>query len=104
MFLYAVGFGIVTAMVGAGGGRVDRPVRVTNILNLANGYVTTGSAFVAYVSYSAGPLLGDVESGLAASLIGVRGAIVSGGLLCVAGVAVVALAMPALWRYRPADI
>jgi hypothetical protein len=54
MFLYAVGFGIVTAMVGAGGGRVDRPVRVTNILNLANGYVTTGSAFVAYVSYSAG--------------------------------------------------
>ena len=27
---------------------------MTNILNLANGYVTTGSAFVAYVSYSAG--------------------------------------------------
>jgi MFS family permease len=56
-------------------------------------------AGIEQISYSAGPLLGNVESGLAASLVGVRGAIVSGGALCVAGVAVAAIALPTLWRY-----
>jgi MFS family permease len=56
-------------------------------------------AGIEQVSYSTGPLLGNVESGVAASLLGVRGAIVSGGALCVAGVAVCALALPAFWRY-----
>jgi hypothetical protein len=51
------------------------------------------------VGYMSGPLLGNVESGVAAALLGVRGAIVSGGVLCVLGVAAVALALPALRRY-----
>ena len=57
-------------------------------------------AGIEQVSYSTGPLLGNVESGVAASLIGVRGAVVSGGLLCVVGVAVTAMALPVFWRYR----
>jgi MFS family permease len=56
-------------------------------------------AGIEQVSYSTGPLLGNVESGVAASLIGVRGAIVSGGALCVIGVAVVGVALPVFWRY-----
>ncbi len=56
-------------------------------------------AGIEQVSYSTGPLLGNVESGLAASLIGVRGAVVSGGALCVVGVAVVGVALPAFWGY-----
>ncbi|MDX6547808.1 MAG: hypothetical protein QOG33_1358, partial [Gaiellales bacterium] len=56
-------------------------------------------AGIEQVSYSTGPLLGNVESGLAASLVGVRGAIVSGGVLCVAGVVVAAIALPTFWRY-----
>jgi branched-subunit amino acid ABC-type transport system permease component len=55
MFLHAVGFGIVTAAVmalAAVGFTVQ--FGVTNILNLAYGDVMTASAFVAYVSYSAG--------------------------------------------------
>jgi len=57
-------------------------------------------AGIEQVSYSTGPLLGNVESGVAASLIGVRGAVVSGGLLCVVGVAITAMALPVFWRYR----
>jgi MFS family permease len=56
-------------------------------------------AGIEQVSYSTGPLLGNVESGVAASLLGVRGAIVSGGILCVAGVGVAVLLLPAFWRY-----
>jgi MFS family permease len=56
-------------------------------------------AGIEQVSYSSGPLLGNVESGVVASLVGLRFSIVSGGVLCVAGVAVAVLALPAFWRY-----
>jgi MFS family permease len=56
-------------------------------------------AGIEQVSYSNGPLLGNVESGVVASLAGLRASIVSGGVLCIAGVAVAALALPAFWRY-----
>jgi MFS family permease len=46
-----------------------------------------------------GPRLGDVESGSVAALGGVRFSIVSGGLACIAGVAIIMLAFPALLRY-----
>jgi MFS family permease len=60
-------------------------------------------AGIEQVSYSTGPLLGNVESGAVASLAGVRTSIVSGGVLCVAGVAVAILALPAFWRYDNRD-
>jgi MFS family permease len=60
-------------------------------------------AGIEQVSYSTGPLLGNVESGVAASLIGVRGSIASGGVLCIAGVAVAALLLPSFWRYDAGD-
>jgi MFS family permease len=56
-------------------------------------------AGIEQLSYSTGPLLGNVEAGIVASLAGVRASIVSGGILCVAGVAVAALALPAFRRY-----
>jgi hypothetical protein len=57
-------------------------------------------AGIEHVSYSTGPLLGNVESGVVASLAGLRASsIVSGGVLCIAGVAVAALTLPAFWRY-----
>src|SRR4051794_17709214 len=48
---------------------------------------------------TSGPRLGDVESGRIAGLAGPRFSVVSGGLACVAGVALVVLAYPALVRY-----
>jgi len=67
MFLHAIGFGIVTAAVmalAAVGFTVQ--FGMTNILNLAYGDVMTASAFVAYVSSSAGlnPWWGMVFGGL----------------------------------------
>jgi len=57
-------------------------------------------AGIEQVSYSTGPLLGNVEAGAVASLAGLRASIVSGGVLCVAGVAVAVVALPAFWRYE----
>jgi MFS family permease len=56
-------------------------------------------AGIEQVSYSTGPLLGDVEAGIVGSLVGVRASIVSGGVLCVVGVALAASLLPAFRRY-----
>jgi MFS family permease len=45
------------------------------------------------------PQLGNFEAGIVASLVSLRFSIVSGGILCVAGTILVALALPALLRY-----
>jgi MFS family permease len=48
---------------------------------------------------TSGPRLGDVESGTVAGLTSPRFSVTSGGLLCIAGVAVVVVAFPALARF-----
>src|SRR4051794_9842158 len=48
---------------------------------------------------TSGPRLGDLESGIAASLTTAGVAVVSGGLACVAGVGLIALLFPALGRF-----
>ena len=56
-------------------------------------------AGIEQISYSTGPLLGNVEAGIVASLTSVRTSIVSGGVLCVVAVPVVALLLPGFRRY-----
>jgi hypothetical protein len=56
-------------------------------------------AGIEVVSYTTGPLLGNAESGIVAGLFGVRTSIVSGGVLCVAGTALLSLLLPQLIRY-----
>ncbi|MCA1591476.1 MAG: MFS transporter [Acidobacteria bacterium] len=56
-------------------------------------------AGIEMVSYTTGPLLGNAESGIVASLFSVRASVVSGGLLCVVGSGLLALALPAFLRY-----
>jgi MFS family permease len=56
-------------------------------------------AGIELLSYSSGPLLGNVEAGAVASLFSVRVSVVSGGLLSVLGVGIVALALPAFRTY-----
>jgi MFS family permease len=48
---------------------------------------------------TSGPRLGDVEAGAVAGAVGPRFSVTSGGLLCIAGVAAVVIAFPALARY-----
>lgn len=53
------------------------------------------------ISYSTGEPLGNIETGAVAAVTGsVRLAVVSGGLLCLAGAVLVSLALPGLWRYH----
>jgi MFS family permease len=54
---------------------------------------------IEFAQVAATPALGNVESGLVASLTSLRFSIVSGGLLCVAGSVLIALAVPAFTSY-----
>jgi MFS family permease len=56
-------------------------------------------AGIELLSYSVGPLGGQARSGLVADLTSVRISIVSGGALCVAGVAATAAALRDFWAY-----
>ena len=53
---------------------------------------------------TSGPRLGDVESGTVAGLTGPRFSVASGGLACIAGVAVVVAAFPALARFDAEEV
>lgn len=56
-------------------------------------------AGIELVSYTTGPMLGNAESGLVASLFSIRTSVVSGGVLCVVGTGLLAVALPAFLRY-----
>jgi MFS family permease len=56
-------------------------------------------ASIELLSYSVGPTLGNFEAGVVASLTSIRFSVVSGGLLCVAGCVVCAVALPAFRNY-----
>ncbi len=47
-----------------------------------------------------GPRLGDFEAGMVASAFSPFVSVISGGVACLAGVAVIALAVPKFWRYH----
>lgn len=62
-------------------------------------YLRGRLAGIEMVSYTTGPLLGNAESGIVASLFSIRTSIVSGGILCMLGTGLMALALPAFVRY-----
>src|SRR5258705_2343141 len=53
-------------------------------------------------SYTSGPKLGDAEAGIVATLFSVRASIVSGGILCVVGSAIISLLLPEFIKYHGA--
>jgi MFS family permease len=56
-------------------------------------------AGIELLSYSIGPLLGQLRSSTAASLTSLRMSFISGGILCIVGVGIAAVALPTLWKY-----
>ena len=54
---------------------------------------------IEFMQVAAAPAVGNIEAGALASATSVRFSIVSGGIACVAGCALLALAFPALLRY-----
>lgn len=57
-------------------------------------------AGIEMISYLSGPKMGDTEAGLVAAAFGVTASIVSGGVLCVLGVAVCCWCLPKFWHYE----
>jgi hypothetical protein len=52
------------------------------------------------ISYTSGPKLGDAEAGIVATLFSLRTSVVSGGILCVVGTAVISALIPQFIRYN----
>jgi MFS family permease len=55
------------------------------------------------ISYTSGPKLGDAEAGIVATLFSVRTSVVSGGILCVVGNAIISALIPQFIRYRGSE-
>jgi len=56
-------------------------------------------AGIELISYHTGPMLGNAESGIVASIFGIRATVVSGGVLCVLGTGLLLLALPGFRAY-----
>jgi len=56
-------------------------------------------AGIEMLSYSIGPMLGQVRSTTAAQAFGLRTSLASGGILCIAAVGVTCVTLPALWIF-----
>ena len=56
-------------------------------------------AGIELISYHTGPMLGNAESGIVASLFSIRTSVVSGGIFCVIGTGLLLLALPAFRTY-----
>lgn len=52
------------------------------------------------ISYTSGPKLGDAEAGIVATLFSVRASVVSGGILCVVGTAIISALIPQFTGYN----
>jgi MFS family permease len=62
-------------------------------------YLRGRLAGIEMISYLTGPLLGNAEAGIVASLFSIRASVVSGGVLCVLGTGLLALALPEFLTY-----
>ncbi len=56
-------------------------------------------AGVEMISWSSGPLLGNARAGASAGWFGLTGAVVTGGVIVVAGSAAIAALLPKFWNY-----
>jgi MFS family permease len=56
-------------------------------------------AGIEMLSYSIGPMLGQVRSTTAAQAFGLRMSLGSGGFLCIAAIGVTCVTLPALWKF-----
>jgi MFS family permease len=93
-------FGL-TALAAAGAADMVSGVFRTAILQASTPNHMQGRlSGVELLVVASGPALGDLEAGAVAAVTSLRFSVVSGGLGCIAGVAVLALMLPQLARYR----
>lgn len=102
-----IGFGLATQLwlalmflaLAGGADNISGIFRMTMWNQSIPNHLRGRLAGIELVSYTTGPMLGNAEAGLVASLFSVRTSVVSGGVLCVIGSVLVAALLPAFVRY-----
>jgi len=89
---------LLLALAG-GADLVSAVLRGTMLLELTPDSLRGRLVGIEFAQVASAPALGNLEAGTVASLTSIRASIVSGGIACVAGCALLALAFPALLRY-----
>lgn len=105
--LAIVGFGFVSnvwlalfMLVLAGGADMTSGIFRATLWNQTIPFHLRGRlAGIEMVSYTSGPLLGNTQSGMMASLLGLHHAIMLGGVLCLVGLGVCARRLPKFLNY-----
>jgi MFS family permease len=91
--------GLVLLAVAGGADNISAVFRSTIMLSATPEAMRGRLTGIEFMQVASAPTLGNVEAGVVASLTSLRFSIVSGGIACVAGTILVALAFPALLRY-----
>lgn len=89
---------LLVAVAGAAD-QISAIFRSTMMLTLTPDELRGRLSGIEFMQVASAPSLGNLEAGVVASLTSLRVSIVSGGLACVVGCAVCALALPSLVRY-----
>jgi len=101
------GFGLTTSLVPAlallavagGGDFYSAVLRGTMLLRSTPDHLRGRMLGIEFMQVASAPNLGDLEAGVLASLTSLRFSIVSGGVACIAGCVVTALALPKFLNY-----
>jgi MFS family permease len=101
------GFGLQTSLwpalallaVAGGADFYSAVLRSTMLLRSTPDHLRGRLLGIEFMQVASAPSLGDLEAGVLASLTSLRFSVVSGGLACIAGCVVTALALPRFLRY-----
>ena len=107
--LVVIGFGfarslwvaLVLLAIAGGADSFSSVCRTTIMQRIAPDELRGRLTSLYFMVVAGGPYLGDVETGVVANAFGAEVAIISGGILCLAGLGAAAAAFPSVWRYRP---
>jgi MFS family permease len=98
-FATSLWLALVLLAVAGAADNVSAVLRGTILWTVTPDHLRGRASGIEFAQVAATPALGNVEAGLLASLTSLRFSIVSGGLACVAGTVLIALAVPAFTRY-----
>jgi MFS family permease len=94
---------IVTLAVAGAGDMVSGIFRMTILQSAVEDRIRGRLDGIGMAVWATGPSLGEFESGVVATLTSVPFAVISGGVLCIAGVGVLRLLVPGFARYDARD-
>jgi MFS family permease len=101
-FARALWLGLLLLVIAGAADIVSEVCRTTILQTVTPDALRGRVTSVSYMVVVGGPFVGDIEAGAVASAFGAEVSVVSGGVLSLIGLAVSAIAFPAVWAYRRA--